>query len=75
MMKKLLLSICIALLIQSFLFAQQSDSTVTSTENSDTTEVSFWDRHNVNFAAIPMVNYDPAFQWNFVHELSNHFRS
>jgi outer membrane protein assembly factor BamA len=64
-MKKLLLLICIASLLQSFLFAQQSDSTVTSTENSDSTELSFWDKHDVNFAAVPMVNYDPAFQWNF----------
>jgi outer membrane protein assembly factor BamA len=71
-MRKLLLSLFIALLIQSFLFAQQSDSTVTSTENSDTTEISFWDKHNVNFAAIPMVNYDPAFQWNFA-ALANAF--
>jgi len=71
-MKKLLLLICIALLIQSFLFAQQSDSTVTSAENSDSTELSFWDKHNVNFAAIPMINYDPAFQWNFA-ALANAF--
>ena len=63
-MKKLLLLPCIALFLQSTIFAQQSDSTVTQTENSDSTELSFFDKHDVNFAAIPIINYDPAFEWN-----------
>jgi outer membrane protein assembly factor BamA len=63
-MKKLLLLLCIVLFLQSIIFAQQSDSTVAQTENSSSTDVSFFKKHNVKFTAIPMVNYDPAFQWN-----------
>jgi len=62
-MKKLVLLISIFLLLQTAIVAQDNDSV--SVAQSDTTDLSFWDRHNVNFAAIPMVNYDPAFEWNF----------
>ena len=64
-MKRLLTLLCIVFFLNSMIFAQQADSTVTQAENSDTTEVSFWKKHNVQFAGIPIVNYDPAFEWNF----------
>jgi len=51
-MKKFLLSISFLILTQTSFFAQQSDSTITQTENSDSTEISFWKKHKVNFAAL-----------------------
>jgi len=58
--KKLLLLLCVTLFLQTIAFAQQTDSTTSQTENSDSTDVSFWKKHNVQFAGIPMVNYDPT---------------
>lgn len=62
---KSLTILIIALLCSSMtLFAQQSDSTEIQTKNTDSTNVSFWKKHNVKFAAMPMVNYDPSLKWN-----------
>jgi outer membrane protein assembly factor BamA len=47
---------------------------VTQTENADSTDVSFWKKHNVKFAAMPMVNYDPAFEWNFAALVNAFFK-
>lgn len=55
---------CILLFMHSTIFAQKSDSAATQTENKDTTESTFWKKHNVKFAAMPMVNYDPSLGWN-----------
>ena len=56
------------------LYAQQEDSTAIQTENTDSTEVSFWKKHNVNFAAMPMINYDPSFEWNLAALVNAFFR-
>ncbi len=63
-MKKLLLTLALLLFLQTSFYSQNSDSTSTITENSDSTELSFFKKHNVKFAAIPIINYDPAFEWN-----------
>lgn len=63
--KKLILLLSTIVFLQTIVFAQDSDSNITSTENSDTTEINFWKKHNVNIAAVPMINYDPAIEWNF----------
>jgi len=60
--------------IQAPSFAQESDSTEIQTENPDSTKISFWKKHNVKFAAMPMVNYDPSLGWNMA-ALTNTFFS
>jgi outer membrane protein assembly factor BamA len=37
-------------------------------------KLSFWKKHNVKFAAIPMVNYDPSFKWNFAALVNAFYR-
>jgi outer membrane protein assembly factor BamA len=74
MFRKLLLALSIAFIIQSLVFAQQSDSAVIQTENSDSTEVSFWKKHKVNLAAVPMINYDPSFELNMAALVNAFFR-
>lgn len=59
-------------LIHSFIFAQQLDSTVNQIEKDDSTKTTFWKKHKVKFAGIPMINYDPAFKWNLA-ALANAF--
>ena len=73
-MKNLLLLLCITVFLQTIVFAQDSDSRATQTENSDTTGISFWKEHNFNFAAIPIVAYDPSLGWNFAGMLNAFFQ-
>ena len=68
-LRKVLLVFCIILFCQSLLFSQEADTTKT-----DSTEVSFRKKHNVKFAGIPMINYDPAFKWNFAALANAFFR-
>ena len=69
MIKKLLFLLSLAIFCQVALYAQEQDSTVTQTEKTDS---SFWKKHNVQFAAVPMINYDPSLGWNFA-ALTNAF--
>jgi len=71
-MKKLLFVLSIAFLLQTISFAQEQDSTATQTETADSTALTFWKKHDVNFAAVPMINYDPSLGWNFA-ALTNAF--
>ncbi len=73
-MKKIMLIICISLLLHTMLYSQDSTSVSTEAAKNDTTEVSFWKKHNVNFAAIPVINYDPAFEWNFAALVNAFFK-
>ena len=73
-MKKVLLLLCVGLLVQSITLAQQSDSANAEAENPDSTEFNFWNEHNVNAAAVPMVSYDPALGWNFAALANVFFR-
>jgi hypothetical protein len=52
MIKKLLFVLSIVLFVQTIIFAQGSDSTLTQTEDADSTELNFWNKHNVKFAAV-----------------------
>ena len=61
-MKGLLLFI--ALIIYSTAFSQSSESKQIKNEDADSTTITFWKRHNVKFAGIPMINYDPALGGN-----------
>lgn len=58
----LLLGICLILFFHTTSLSQESDST----------KVTFWKKHDVNFAAVPMINYDPALGWN-IAALTNAF--
>jgi hypothetical protein len=64
MLKKILLLLALTLMMLSVSGAQEQDSTAIETVKTDSTEVSFFKKHNVKFAAIPIVNYDPSFEWN-----------
>lgn len=58
----LLLGICLILFFHTTSLSQESDST----------KVTFWKKHNVKFAAVPMINYDPSLGWN-IAALTNAF--
>lgn len=62
-MKKFVLTVIFLIITQNLLFSQESAST-TASDQKDSTKVSFWKKHNVKFAGIPMINYDPSFEWN-----------
>jgi outer membrane protein assembly factor BamA len=64
-MKPLSLVITVLLCCNITLLAQQSDSTIVQEEFPDSQEQSFWKKHNVKFAGMPMINYDPSIKWNF----------
>lgn len=68
-MKKILLSLCAVFILQAMAFAQQSEST-----NSPADSLNFWKKHNVKFAAMPMINYDPALGWNMAALTNTFFR-
>ena len=69
MTRNVLILVCIVALCPSFLFSQEEPAAKT-----DSSEESFWKRHNVNFAGIPMINYDPSFEWNFAALANAFFR-
>lgn len=71
MFKKLQLVLSIAFLMQMVSFAQEQDSTITQIEKADS---SFWKKHNVKFAAMPMINYDPSLGWNMAALTNTFFR-
>ncbi len=64
-MKKIILALIIIFVTNVSSFSQNSDTTSVTKMEADTSEISFWKKHNVNFAAVPMINYDPALEWNF----------
>ncbi|TLX72454.1 hypothetical protein E9993_18150 [Labilibacter sediminis] len=61
MMKKLLFALSIVFLTQTMGFAQ---APVKETAETDSTKQTFWKKHNVNFAAVPVISYDPALGFN-----------
>lgn len=71
-MKKLLFALSIVLFSQCMLFAQAPDATSQSTDSADSTKQTFWKKHNVKFAAVPIINYDPALELNMA-ALANAF--
>jgi hypothetical protein len=73
-MIKVAITLSVLLLVQASSSSQQTDSTSTIRETSDSTEVSFFKKHNVNFAAVPIINYDPAFEWNLAALVNVFFR-
>jgi len=73
-MKKILVITCFALFLQSIVYAQGSDSAGTQKETADSTKLSFWKKHNVKFAAVPMVNYDPSLGLNMAALTNAFFR-
>jgi outer membrane protein assembly factor BamA len=74
MSKSIVLLLCALVLLPSVLYAQESDiepiedAVADSSAASDSSAES----KRVQFAAIPMVNYDPSFEWNLA-ALANAF--
>lgn len=73
MIKLSLFALC-GLVISVTTSAQNNDSTIISKDKSASSEVSFWKKHHVKFAAVPMINYDPALGWNMAALTNAFFR-
>ena len=74
MIKKLLLVFSLALFSHTLLFAQQVDSTAVQQETADSTKLTFLKKHNVKFAAVPIINYDPALGLNTAALVNTFFK-
>lgn len=61
MRKKLLAVLSLLLITHTIILAQ---APVNEPADADTTQQTFWKKHNVNVAAVPIINYDPALGWN-----------
>jgi hypothetical protein len=55
-MKYIVILVLITVFMHSATLAQQADSAATNSEKTNASEQSFWKKHNVNFAAMPMIN-------------------
>lgn len=58
----------------SWVYGQDPEGMTTPAQVPDSTSTSFWQDHNVNFAGIPMINYDPSFEWNLAALANVFFR-
>jgi hypothetical protein len=60
----MILLLCVFVLVPSILYSQQTEIESTQSTNTDSTVTESEDAGRFKFAAIPVINYDPAFQWN-----------
>lgn len=73
-MRPKVLLILFSLCCSSVLLAQQDENTENSELEEGSEDLTFWKKHNVKFAAMPMVNYDPSLGWNMAVMVNPFFR-
>ena len=64
MSKRIVSLLCVFVLVPSILYSQETDIKSTPTTDTDSTVTESEDSGRFKFAAIPVINYDPAFKWN-----------
>ena len=64
MSKRMILLLCVFVLLPSILYSQKSDTEPIETTKTDSTIAESTESGRFKFAAIPVINYDPAFKWN-----------
>ena len=69
--KRIIVFLCVVFLFPSILHAQESGADSTVTAITDDAE----EPKRFNFAAIPVINYDPSYEWNFAAMVSVFFKA